>query len=183
MHLGCSSRNSYHRTLIFLSGFLSRFTFHYSWQRLCIPIYNVCCQSSSSRDWWDVCASYFTNRNIPLNIYLNRKEQCEIPLIRSCFTKWIRNAGFFLTFACIPWAMMCFFFQAYPFQNFLSFSTGRWESHPKWLPKGIPTLDGSFEIRDQLTSWGNGSWNPMIYYGFYTCQVVVWHFWTINSMT
>ena len=35
----------------------------------------------------------------------------------------------------------------------------------------------------KLTSWGNGSWNPIIYRFFdYTSQVVGWDFWTINSI-
>ena len=34
----------------------------------------------------------------------------------------------------------------------------------------------SSEIRDQLTSWGKGSWNPIIYRVSAPSQVVVWDF-------
>ena len=44
------------------------------------------------------------------------------------------------------------------------------------------TVDGS-EIRDQLTSWGEGSWNPIDYRFLAPSQVVVWDFWTINNIS
>ena len=45
------------------------------------------------------------------------------------------------------------------------------------------TVDGS-EIRDQLTSWGEGRWNPMTYRVLAPSQVVgLWDFWTINSIS
>ena len=33
----------------------------------------------------------------------------------------------------------------------------------------------------KLTSWGNGSWNLIIYKAWYMQTVVVWDFWTING--
>ena len=49
--------------------------------------------------------------------------------------------------------------------------------HPGHPGQGDPekTVDGS-EIRVTITSWGNGSWNPIIYKVLAPSQVVVWDF-------
>ena len=54
-----------------------------------------------------------------------------------------------------------------------------------WCKRPFLLVDGNQLIQHSLTSWGNGSWFiPSFTRLFmYTSQVVVWDFWTINSMT
>ena len=57
---------------------------------------------------------------------------------------------------------------------------GSWEAQKASDTKEV-LFDGS-EIRLTSPTSYNMWVNPMIYRGFYTSQVVVWDFWTINSI-
>ena len=69
-------------------------------------------------------------------------------------------------------------------QSFWAFSCSKYSTFAwRCLRQVKSIVDGNQKILRRFTSWGKGSWNPIIYKGFRNIPGGwEWDFWTINSM-